>query len=214
MNKENWLERDLDLRPPDWRAGLYQLSYLALHWRSPYFVNIFVRGQKKSRIPLWCIPYCRFPGCIVTWAWSLAKAQYMVSWLLTGAPEQRYWQHQETANVGLDSSVGRAPARRAPARRAPVAGSSPALVNFLCSSEFIINVPSQFPLVFIAWYFYFYFFLPSDWYRGRHNNCADVRQMRLSQFTEFPVVWHHVWLEGTASHLWGLPGVGVEASSL
>ena len=21
--------------------GLYQLSYLALHWRSPYFVNIF-----------------------------------------------------------------------------------------------------------------------------------------------------------------------------
>ena len=21
MNKENWLERDLNLRPPDWRAG-------------------------------------------------------------------------------------------------------------------------------------------------------------------------------------------------
>ena len=30
-------------------------------------------------------PYCLFPGCIVTWAWSLAKGQYMVSWLLTGA---------------------------------------------------------------------------------------------------------------------------------
>ena len=31
-------------------------------------------------------PYCPFPGCIVTWAWSLAKGQYMVSWLLTSAP--------------------------------------------------------------------------------------------------------------------------------
>ena len=38
--KINLLERDLNLRPSDWRAGLYQLSYLALHWRSPYFVNI------------------------------------------------------------------------------------------------------------------------------------------------------------------------------
>ena len=26
-------------------------------------------------------PYCLFPGCIVTWAWSLAKGQYMASWL-------------------------------------------------------------------------------------------------------------------------------------
>ena len=31
-------------------------------------------------------PYCLFPGCIVTWAWSLAKGQYTVEWLLTGAP--------------------------------------------------------------------------------------------------------------------------------
>ena len=72
---------------------------------------------KKSRIPIWCIPYCLFPGCIVTWAWSLAKGQYMVSWLLTGAPEQRYWQNRETAYVGLDSSVGRAPARQSGGRR-------------------------------------------------------------------------------------------------
>ena len=28
--------------------GLYQLSYLALHWRSPYFVNIFVRGRQSE----------------------------------------------------------------------------------------------------------------------------------------------------------------------
>ena len=47
------------------------------------------------------------------------KGQYMVSWLLTGAPppEQRYWQNRETANVGLDSSVGRAPARQSGGRR-------------------------------------------------------------------------------------------------
>ena len=40
--------------------------------------------RNKSHIPLWCIPYCLFPGCIVTWPWSLAKGQYiMVEWLLT-----------------------------------------------------------------------------------------------------------------------------------
>ena len=32
-------------------------------------------------------------------------------------PEQRYWQNRETANVGLDSSVGRAPARQSGGRR-------------------------------------------------------------------------------------------------
>ena len=26
--------------------------------------------------------------------------------LLIGTPEQRYWQNRETANIGLDSSVG------------------------------------------------------------------------------------------------------------
>ena len=46
--KKNWLERDLnrDLRIDV--PGLYQLSYLALHWRSPYFVNIFVRGRQSE----------------------------------------------------------------------------------------------------------------------------------------------------------------------
>ena len=87
-------------------------SYKGKTWTSLYMIFI-----KKSRIPLWCIPYCLFPGRIVTWAWSLAKGQYMVSWLLTGAPEQRYWQNRETANVGLDSSVGRAPVRQSGGRR-------------------------------------------------------------------------------------------------
>ena len=32
-------------------------------------------------------------------------------------PEQRYWQNRETADVGLDSSVGRAPARQSGGRR-------------------------------------------------------------------------------------------------
>ena len=32
-------------------------------------------------------------------------------------PEQRYWQNRETANIGLVSSVGRAPARQSGGRR-------------------------------------------------------------------------------------------------
>ena len=43
--------RDLRIDVP----GLYQLSYLALHWRSPYFVNIFVRGAPvKSHETIYC----------------------------------------------------------------------------------------------------------------------------------------------------------------
>ena len=48
----------------------------------------------------------------------LTKIQPLkISWLLTGAPKQRYWQYRETANVELDSSVGRAPARQSGGRR-------------------------------------------------------------------------------------------------
>ena len=45
MNKEK-LTRTCDLRIDV--PGFYQLSYLALHWRSPYFVNIFVRGASQK----------------------------------------------------------------------------------------------------------------------------------------------------------------------
>ena len=72
---------------------------------------------RKSRIPLWYIPLLPLSRLYmyhtvhvhtctvhVTWAWSLAKGQYMVEWLLTGAlppplPEQGYWQNRETANI-------------------------------------------------------------------------------------------------------------------
>ena len=97
--------------------SLFIQIYLKICTQSVSLVVYYMTFIKKSRIPLWCIPYCLFPGRIVTWAWSLAKGQYMVSWLLTGAPEQRYWQNRETANVGLDSSVGRAPARQSGGRR-------------------------------------------------------------------------------------------------
>ena len=102
----------------------------------------------KSRIPLWCIPYCLFPGRIVTWAWSLAKGHYMVSWLLTGAPEQRYWKNRETANVGLDSSVVRAPARQSGGRRFKSRSSQFSLFIQI----YLKSVPSQFPLWFITWH--------------------------------------------------------------
>ena len=45
--------------------------------------------RKRVVSPYGASPYCLFPGCVVTWAWSLAKGQYMVSWLLTGAPPPR-----------------------------------------------------------------------------------------------------------------------------
>ena len=110
--KNNLLEQDLNLRPPDWRAGA-----LPTELSSPTLaVSLFcqylcsgapVRSHETIYCPLarfitWYLYnkvvslygaslYCLFPGCIVTWAWSLAKGQYMVSLLiLTGAPEQRY----------------------------------------------------------------------------------------------------------------------------
>ena len=50
MNKDKFtragIEPSCDLRIDV--PGLYQLSYLALHWRSPYFVNIFVRGRQSE----------------------------------------------------------------------------------------------------------------------------------------------------------------------
>ena len=71
----------------------------------------------------------------------------MVSWLLTGAPEQRYWQNRETANVGLDSSVGRAPARQSGGRRFKSRSSQFSLFIQI----YLKSVPSQFPLWFITW---------------------------------------------------------------
>ena len=49
---------------------------------------------------------------------SLFGGASQTVWLasLTGAPEQRYWQKMETANIGLESSVGRAPARQSGGR--------------------------------------------------------------------------------------------------
>ena len=73
----------------------------------------------------------------------------MVSWLLTGAPEQRYWQNRETANVGLDSSVGRAPARQSGGRRFKSRSSQFSLFIQI----YLKSVPSQFPLWFITWCF-------------------------------------------------------------
>ena len=52
-----------------------------------YMYMIFYR---KKAISLYgASPYCLFPGWIITWAWSLAEGQYMVSWLLTGAPRTK-----------------------------------------------------------------------------------------------------------------------------
>ena len=103
---------------------LIRLKYVLFHhtmWATDKKFD-YANSQRQPNICFACLtasPYCLFPGCIVTWAWSLAKGQYMVERLLTGAPtpEQRYWQNRETANIGLVSLVGRAPARQSGGRR-------------------------------------------------------------------------------------------------
>ena len=47
---------------------------------SLWFITWYLEG-KKVVSPYDASPYCLFPGCIVTWVWSLAKGQYMVEWL-------------------------------------------------------------------------------------------------------------------------------------
>ena len=53
-------------------------------------LNMYV--DKMSKLYKWCSSNLTL---------ILAKGQYMVSWLLTAATEQRYWQNRETTNVGL-----------------------------------------------------------------------------------------------------------------
>ena len=72
-------------------------------------------------------------------------------------PEQRYWQNRETANIGLVSSVGRAPARQS-------AGSNPALVNV---SLFIPNLSKMYPVSFPCgllhgFYIFDFMYAPGD----------------------------------------------------
>ena len=61
--------------------GLYQLSYLALHWRSPYFVNIFVRGG-GAPVRSHETTYCPFsqgsrPSYDTTWEeYQVTKLRY------------------------------------------------------------------------------------------------------------------------------------------
>ena len=119
-------------------------------------------------------PYCLFPGCILTWVWSLAKGQYMVSWLLTGAPgTKRLTKNRETAN--LVSSVGRVPARQSGGRRFK-SHSRKFVFVYLNLSK---NVPSQFPLWFITWQFYLFLIIVfSQGPVGDHILCERVTRVK------------------------------------
>ena len=81
-----------------------------------------------------CHPKCTYwtnndvtPIMLSTLMWRLAEYVHLGNRLLIRmktwfhdfwlAPQQRYWQNRETANVGIDSSVGRAPARQSGGRR-------------------------------------------------------------------------------------------------
>ena len=110
-----------------------------------FWQQCFKTKRTKSHIPLRWSPGCRSPGCIVIWMWSLATLQLRVVWLLTGIPEQRYRQNRDTANIGLDSSVGRAPARSFGGRWFESHSSQ----FFVQPRKSFQNLPSQFPLWFI-----------------------------------------------------------------
>ena len=74
-HRVQWLGLGPVLDPSDSDSGCL---WLRIDGKMP--IAIFtIYLFKKSRSPSWCIPYCLFPGCMVTWAWSLAKGQKMVS---------------------------------------------------------------------------------------------------------------------------------------
>ena len=130
--------------------------------------------------------------------WRIGKTNcyyYMVSWLLTGAPEQRYWQNRETANVGLDSSVGRAPARQSGGRRFKSRSSwfvfvHPNLskicthaVSFPCGLLHVIIISSICIVGLIAiigWYFLLNFLI-----LGRHATLVRQFTVALMFFLPF-----------------------------
>ena len=84
-----------------------------------FFVHSKLIWNRTQSYPLMVYPLTAlFPGCIITWAWSLAKGQlYGLHDFWLAPPEQKYWQNRETANIGLFSSVGRAPARQSRGRK-------------------------------------------------------------------------------------------------
>ena len=132
--KQDYLQVNFSLLIQNWSLKMYPVSFPrgSLH-------DIY---RKKVVSSYGASPYFLFPGCIVTRAWTLAKGQYMVSWLLTGAPEKRYWQNRETTNIGLVSWVGRAPASQSGGRRFKSRSSQ----FFFVHPKFILKMyPVSFP---------------------------------------------------------------------
>ena len=121
---------------------MYPVSFLCSSLHDIY--------RKKVVSPYGASLYCLFPACSVTWAWSLAQGQYMVSWLLTGAPEQRYWQNRETANIGLVSSVGRAPARQSGGHRFKTRSSKFVFVHPKYTTQKRLRVKGNFLIMFVS----------------------------------------------------------------
>ena len=93
------------------------------------------------------------------------------------------WQNRETANIGLVSSVGRAPARQSGGRRFKSRSRN---FVFVHPTKLSKNVPSQSPLWFITWYRYYYAIYPAllppanDCWRCSARTCINciIRQQR------------------------------------
>ena len=75
-----WRNTTLEKCIQEIRSWMRQ-NFLKLNDEKTEFL-LFGSRQQLSKVSLpfitihWCIPYCLFPGRIVTWAWSLAKGQY------------------------------------------------------------------------------------------------------------------------------------------
>ena len=144
--KHSYFQKNVYRRCDLWHHNVYKRAPKVLSATS--IICTLVYDKKPSNLIFWDISRTilnliyLYPGCFVNWALSLAKGQYMVEWLVTGAPspEQRYWQ--------LVSQVGRAPAHQSRGRRFKSRSSKFSLFIQNISK----NVSSQFPLWFITWY--------------------------------------------------------------
>ena len=82
----------------------------------------------------------------VIYSWRLVYGLTTSEWR---PPEQRYWRNRETANIGLVSSVGRAPARQSRGRRFKSRSS------FYCSSKMYLKcTQSVSPVLYYMIYLY------------------------------------------------------------
>ena len=97
----------------------YNTMYYKVNTRAEVFVGTSTRCSQELPVQSNYHRWCHHNHILQMWIIVYYKKinAILTNLSMTGAPKQRYWQNRETANVGLDSSVGRAPARQSGGRR-------------------------------------------------------------------------------------------------